>query len=269
MLICSTAIVAQTESKVIDFEVKNGEAVISASLHLPPDSMDAVPVVIVVPGSDRGNRDYFLPYIPVINSIGYAVALYDKQGVGKSTGKFIQVSSLNSKRTIKERAKIVSSLVGQLQDMNAVEGDKIGLLASSQGTWVASEVHKMTGKVAFIMNYSGGLASVGASDFYDGIMDDKTVSIADGNTRVQGFSGIAGYDPIDIIKEMQIPVLWMYGELDTSHPGFYDLTKLKAMNKSNFRLELLKNTTHELIDVNTNDISEEMINKSMEWMSSL
>ena len=260
---------AQAELEAIDFEVPNGKAVISASLHLPPEIDGKVPVVIVVPGSDRGTREYFLPYIPVINSVGYAVVLYDKQGVGKSTGDFIQVSSINSKQTIAERARIVSSIINYLKGIEAVNVKKIGLLCSSQGTWVASQVYHTTGDVAFIMNYSGGLASVGASDFYDETMDDETISIEDGNAKVGSFSGVRGFDPIEIIKEMDIPVLWVYGELDKSHPGLYDLSVLKEMDKPNFRLELLKNVTHDLIDITTNNISEEMIKVSMEWMSSL
>ncbi|MEZ4811852.1 MAG: hypothetical protein R2819_15960 [Allomuricauda sp.] len=265
----SLVTLAQAELKTIDFEVPNGDAVISASLHLPPEIDGKVPVVIVVPGSDRGTREYFLPYIPAINSVGYAVALYDKQGVGKSTGDFIQVSSMNSKQTIAERAKIVSSLIAYLKGLDTVDANKIGLLCSSQGTWVASEVYHTTGDVAFIMNYSGGVASVGASDFYDEQMDDEQLSIEDGNAKVGSFDGVKGYDPLDIVKEMEIPVLWVYGELDRSHPGLYDLSVLKELDKPNFRLELLKNVTHDLIDVTTNNISGEMIQISMEWMSSL
>nr|WP_299385504.1 hypothetical protein [Allomuricauda sp.] len=68
---------------------------------------------------------------------------------------------------------------------------------------------------------------------------------------------------------MDIPVLWMYGELDRSHPGLFDLDMLEKMNKPNFKLELLKDTTHELTNINTNEISQEIIQKSMAWMASL
>ncbi len=253
----------------LNFEVKNGLAVISASLHLPENQDGQVPVVIVVPGSDRGTRDYFLPFVPAINSIGYGVLLYDKQGVGKSTGSFIQVSSTNSKKTIAERAKIVASLIKYLQGLHSVSADQIGLLSSSQGTWVASEVYKTHGNVAFLMNYSGGVASVGASDYYDEQMDDASMTIENGNKLVNSFKGYHGFDPIKTIKRMDIPVLWMYGALDRSHPGLFDLETLNKMGKENFRLELLDNTTHELIDVTTNDISQEMVSRSMAWMSSI
>ena len=268
LLLCAQNVFGQYDPKIINFEVKNEGAIISASLHLPPEANGPFPTVIVVPGSDRGTREYFLPYVPAINEVGYAVVLYDKQGVGKSTGDFIQVSSRNSKKTIVERSKIVSSLVKHIRNLDTINGDKIGLLASSQGCWVASEVYR-TVEVAFIMNYSGGVASVGESDYYDEIMDDERVSVMDGNNKVKTFTGFKGFDAKNTIKKMEIPVLWMYGELDDSHPGFYDLETLKEMGKPNFRLELLKNTTHDLVDITTNEVSQDMINISMAWMASL
>lgn len=262
-------VLAQQQPQVLDFTIKNGTATISASLHMPAQQDIAVPVVLVVPGSDRGTREYFLPYVPAINGLGYAVALYDKQGVGKSTGSFIQVSSANSTTTIVERAEIVSQLVRHLQKMEAVAPSKIGLLTSSQGAWVGAEVHQKLGGLAFILNYSGGVASVGVSDFYDEMMDDETITVAEGNARVEKFNGLQGYDPLSSIKTMDIPTLWIYGELDRSHPILYDLKKLEEMGKQNFTLKLLKNMTHDLIDVTTENISQEMIETSMQWLSSL
>ena len=260
---------AQSNPTVLDLEVQHDDAVISASLHFPSELNGPVPVVIVVPGSDWGTREYFLPYVPAINDIGYAVLLYDKQGTGKSTGNFIQVSSVNSEKTIRERAEIVAALVHYLKNLDTVDTGKVGLLASSQGTWVAAEVYKSTGAIAFIMNYSGGVASVGASDFYDEQMDDAQLSIEDGNALVDSFSGIKGYDPLPIIAEMEIPVLWVYGELDRSHPGLYDKSMLEQLGKPNFQVNLLPNVTHDLIDTTTNDISGEMIQVSMSWLASL
>ncbi len=269
MLLCALYVKAQSNPTVLDLEVQHGDAVISSSLHFPLEMNEPVPVVIVVPGSDRSTREYFLPYVPAINDIGYAVLLYDKQGTGKSTGNFIQVSSKNSEKTIRERAEIVAALVQHLKSLDAVDAEKMGLLASSQGTWVAAEVYKTTGDIAFIMNYSGGVASVGTSDFYDEQMDDEQLSIEDGNAMVDSFSGIKGYDPLPVIEEMEIPVLWVYGELDRSHPGLYDKSMLDHLDKSNFQVNLLPNVTHDLIDTTTNDISGDMIQVSMSWLSSI
>jgi hypothetical protein len=261
--------IGQENLKGHEFEVHNGDITLSASLYLPDNDMSNYPVAIMVPGSADDTRESYLPYVPTIQSIGYAVVLYDKRGTGRSTGDFIKVSSTNSFKTIALRANDVSSIVDYLKKHPNIQKEKIGLLASSQGAWVASAVHKLTGDIGFIINYSGGVASVGESDYYDEIMDDASISIQEGNSKVNKFKGIIGFNPLPTIKKIEIPVLWIYGELDNSHPGRHDISVLKRMNKPNFSIQLLKNMNHDLIDVTTNSVSEEMINISMEWMSAL
>ena len=257
------------ENKGIDFEVVNNEVTISASIYLPSGVDHPVPAVIFIPGSAQETGDSYLPYVPIINGIGYAVVIYDKRGVGKSTGEMITVSSKNSERTIGLRAADVNSIVNYLINNSALNLDKIGLIASSQGAWVASELYKLNKNIGFIINCSGGVASVGASDYYDEIMDDPQLSIKKGNRKVRSFKNLAGFDPLPIIKQMTIPVLWLYGELDRSHPGLYDIRILKKLNKPNFKFDILEHTNHDLIDINTNTISEDLIKISLEWMSSL
>jgi len=250
-----------------DFEVTNGDITISASLYLPENSTSQFPVVIMVPGSAQDTRESYVPYVPVIQGIGYAVVLYDKRGTGRSTGDFVTVSSTNSKQTIRLRANDVSSIVEYLKNHPKIKKNSIGLLASSQGTWVASSVYNLTRDIDFIINYSGGVASVGESDYYDEIMDNDSMSIDEGNSRVSDFNGVKGFNPLSIIKKLEIPVLWVYGDLDQSHPGLHDISVLKGLNKSNFSIELIKNMNHDLIDITTNLISDDMIKISMEWMS--
>ena len=186
-----------------------------------------MPLIIVVPGSASETRESFLPYVPAITSTGYGIIIYDKRGTGKSTGEFIKVSSLNSKKMINLRAKDVRSIVNYAKNHPKIDANKIGLLASSQGAWVASELYKISKDIAFIMNYSGGVASVGASDYYDEIMDTPDQEIKEGNLMVEKFKGVNGFDPLPIIKKMKIPVLWVYGALDSSHPVFYDQSILE------------------------------------------
>ena len=260
---------SQSLSNSEEFEVSNKAVRISGSLYFPVSSVGEVPVVIVVPGSARETRESFLPYVPMINKLGNAVIIYDKRGTGKSTGQFINVSNLNSKKTIKLRAQDVGAIVKYAKKHPQINARQIGLLSSSQGVWVAMEVHKLTKDLAFLMNYSGGVASVGLSDHYDELMDDPELSIKEGNSRLGVFNGIHGFNPRSIIKKLKLPTLWVYGALDRSHPILYDVAILQRMNKPNFKVILLENMNHDLMDVATNSISGEMIKASMDYLSSL
>ncbi|WP_431130451.1 hypothetical protein, partial [Flagellimonas flava] len=75
-------------------------------------------------------------------------------------------------------------------------------------------------------NYSGGVGTVGPTDYYDEQMDDGSMTIENGNKLANSFKGYHGFDPIKTIKRMDIPVLCMYGALDRSHPGLFDLESL-------------------------------------------
>lgn len=55
----------------------------------------------------------------------------------------------------------------------------------------------------------------------------------------------------DIISNMTLPVLWVYGNEDRSHPARYDAAILENLNKSNFTIQIYPNANHELIDITT------------------
>ncbi len=260
---------AQDQIQGEEFEVQNHNVTISGTLFLPDSITSSIPVLVFIPGSSAGTREEFLPFVTPINNVGYGVVIYDKRGTGKSTGDFIKISSTTSDSLIRTRAGDVSKIIDYVGRHRRIDAKKIGVCASSQGTWVASALQEARGDLGFIINCSGGVASVGESDYYDEIMDAGTLTIEAGNNEVRNFSGFLGYDPKAVIQEMELPVLWIYGALDNSHPAFYDLAFLEKLGKPNFRFELLKNVNHNLVDVSTNSFSQELMEIAFDWMASI
>ena len=252
-----------------DFTVTNGEVSISGSLFFPSNAQEKVPVLLFIPGSSAETRETFMPFVKPITDFGCAVVIYDKRGTGKSTGDFIKISSKTSKELINERANDVAAIIEFLKSQNGIDPTKIGASASSQGTWVAHAVQRKNKSLGFLMYTSGGVASVGESDFYDETMDDESISIEEGNTRVTSFSGYQGFDPKPDLKDIDIPTIYMYGALDRSHPILYDISILEKLNNPNFKIHLLPNVNHNLIDVTTGQFSGEVMNKAFEWMGSI
>lgn len=267
-LLYAFLVIAQNQPQGEEFEVPNQDVTISGSLFLPDSLTEKLPVLVFIPGSSAGTREEFLPFVKPINDFGYGVVIYDKRGTGKSTGDFIRISSVTSDSLIRTRAADVSSIIDYVARHKRVDPKKIGVCASSQGTWVTSALQQERGDLGFIINCSGGVASVGQSDYYDEIMDAGTLTIEKGNTKVKDFTGFLGYDPKSVIKEMELPVLWVYGALDDSHPALFDIEFLKALKKPNFRFELLKNVNHNLVDVSTNSFSEALMELTFDWMAS-
>ncbi len=252
-----------------EFQVRNGEVQISGTLFYPEKAAQKVPVLIFIPGSAAETREAFLPYVKPITDSGCAVVIYDKRGTGKSTGDFIKISSKTSERLINERANDVLAIIKYLKSQERVDASKIGASASSQGTWVAHAIQRKSKSLGFLMCTSGGVASVGESDFYDEILDDEAVTIEEGNKQLSTFSGYHGFDPKPDLKDVDIPVVFIYGAMDRSHPILYDISVLKEMNKPNFEVHLLPNVNHDLIDISTGQFSNEVGNKAFEWMASI
>lgn len=68
--------------------------------------------------------------------------------------------------------------------------------------------------------------------------DDPNLSIDDAMNQLPDYDGPIGFDPIDIINTMSLPVLWIFGNEDRSHPVRYDVEVLANLSKSNFTVLL-------------------------------
>lgn len=72
-------------SGVFQSTVDNG--IIEGELFLP-EGEGPFPVIIIVPGSGLGPRAESEPFADLFNPVGHAVYIYDKRGIGGSTGSY-------------------------------------------------------------------------------------------------------------------------------------------------------------------------------------
>ncbi len=232
--------------------------VIEGELFLPPGS-GPFPVLIAVPGSGSDPRQNSQPIVDLFNPLGIAIYLYDKRGIGGSTGSYPLETPASQPEFLGARANDVLSIIKLMEDHIDIDNSKIGLLGSSQGAWVNSLVFNQSNRVSFIVMTSCGVASTGLENYYSELTDDPNVTLEEAYAQLGSFSGESGFDPLPIIQTMSIPVMWIFGAEDRSYPARYSVPILNDLKKSNFNVTLFQNTNHDLVDINTGELHARLI----------
>jgi pimeloyl-ACP methyl ester carboxylesterase len=125
-------------------------ATIAGTLVLPI-SKGKHPAVVFVPGSNALSRDESSPFreFDALIKKGIAILVYDKRGVGQSTGRWEDES-------FQDLADDVLAMVRFLKGHREIDHKKIGLWGFSQGGWIAPLAASRSKDIAFVVMTSGG-----------------------------------------------------------------------------------------------------------------
>lgn len=136
----------------VSFDGAKDEVVLSGTLTLP-ESMGPYPVVILIPGSGRIDRDEtvyghkpFLVLADYLTRHGIAVLRYDKRGCGDSSGNYETATSQDFSNDVLAAIEFLKSR----KDISL-----IGLVGHSEGGVIAPLVATKSKDVAFIVLMAG------------------------------------------------------------------------------------------------------------------
>lgn len=222
--------------RAADVTIDTGAVTLAATLLTPIDESPA-PAVIIIPGSGAATRNGSWNMYRNIGEYlverGVAVLLYDKRGVGGSTGDW-------ESETFDERAQDVAAMVTYLQSRAEIDPNRIGLIGHSQGAYIAPlVVAEYPSDVKFVVMLAGSGQKV-----WDQILtNERAESLGNGssedevNERVAGLEGqlqfiqelqspcralkahylcfVLDYDPTPALEQLTVPTLALYTELDT------------------------------------------------------
>ena len=168
---------SNTGSRQIELRVdSSGEVTLAGTLLLPAGA-GPFPAVVFTHGSEpgkRGDRGYRAT-ANVLLERGIAVLLFDKRGVGDSTGTYVEAPDLSVP------ADDVLAWVSLLESRNDIRTDSIGVLGWSQGGWVGPLAASRTPALAFVVSISGP----GVSPLEQNIYDKTNQMRASGATKEQ------------------------------------------------------------------------------------
>lgn len=244
-------------------------ATIEGTLFLPQGN-GPFPVVIIVPGSGSELREESAPFAELFNPQGHAVYTYDKRGIGGSTGTYPVETSTTQNEFLEARAEDVLGIIETLKKHRDIDPNKIGLMSASQGTWVAALVYQETQNLSQLIMASGGAVPTSYEFFYDTLLlNNPTLTVKEGHDRLAQFQGDPGFDPQDIFRSMDIPVLFVLGALDRSHPTLWEKDFIAALDKPNFTIHCYPDLGHELTDMDTGLVPQELLTNIIDWLEQL
>lgn len=131
-------------------QFRNGDVTLAGTL-VTPRSGGPHPAVVFVHGSGRQTRDSYRIFADHFAKHGIAGLVYDKRGVGESTGEFPRdtISSFS------DLANDALAGLGFLQSRPDIDADRIGLWGFSQGGWLGPLGASRSDKVAFVICVGG------------------------------------------------------------------------------------------------------------------
>lgn len=157
VIVAIISLCACEKTELIDFGLNEESIEFTHEGHIlkgilsKPEGIDHFPVVVFVHGdgpSDRYEQGYYKYIWKQLNEQGIACLAWDKQGVGQSSGNWLEQS-------IDDRAKEVVAAVQMLKERTDVE--KISLWGISQGAWVAPKAYVLDTSIAAVVLQSAAV----------------------------------------------------------------------------------------------------------------
>ena len=128
---------------------KNEDATLAGTL-LTPLTPGPHPAIVLLHGSGQLTRHSFGPYPHFFTSLGFAVLVYDKRGVGASTGTFFPRTAFYPEPYMRDAVAAVKFLKAR----GDISPNQIGLWGTSEGGMLTTHVAAVE-SVAFAINSSG------------------------------------------------------------------------------------------------------------------
>lgn len=149
---CDTPDIMIAEEEV---EFYNGKIKLSATL-LIPDKKGTHPAIAITHGSGRDSKSHagFIALANMLAKKGYVVLIFDKRGVGKSTGGYLETPDMAVP------AGDLVEAIKYLKTRKEVDKSRMGVYGHSQGGWVAPLASTICKDISFVVVACGGGTSV-------------------------------------------------------------------------------------------------------------
>jgi len=134
----------------------NGDVTLAGTL-IRPTTAGPYPAIVMIHGSGPQGRPNMRPVADFLAQLGIAVLIYDKRGVGASTGDW----------THSAFADLVEDALAGLRLLRArpdIRAEQIGLWGRSQGGWLGPLAASRSDDVAFVISVVGPAVSVFQQD---------------------------------------------------------------------------------------------------------
>lgn len=213
--------------------------------------------IVFIHGSGRQERNPKLA--KNFASQGIAALVYDKRGVGKSEGIYVQDGNISEKNLnlLADDAVAAIDLLGKHKRMNGIP---VGFVGISQAGWIIPLAAIKSPITKFLGLWSGPVCKVSEEDIYSTYTSDQDFNKLPSFEQVQKATKESyvwperfgkDIDPSESLIELDIPGFWIFGTNDGSIPVDLSISRLKTLanqGKNNYDYVVFSNTGHENID---------------------
>ena len=223
-------------------QFRNGSVSLEGTIYLP--ALPSRTAIVLANGSEDNDRHSFgdLPYI--LANHGLVVLAYDKRGTGESGGSW-QDAGLD------QLADDLLAGVAALRARPDLRIDRVGIIGTSEGGWVAPLAASRTSGIAFIAAISGGSSTKGETFIYkdrrraeeqglsgaalDSVVRSSRQIIEASRKRVAadsaptGFDRRVTYDPTEDWQKFRGPILSLGGEFDVLEDATQSADRLRRI----------------------------------------
>jgi pimeloyl-ACP methyl ester carboxylesterase len=146
--VCPTLAWAQSSS---DQKISVRGAVLAATLTLPAGT-GPYPALVLLGGSGPSTRQSLKKFSDQLNAEGFATLVFDKRGVGESTGSWTSAS-------FDDNVADAAAAIAALQQDSHIDRRRVGVWGVSQTGWFIPAIAVRTPSLAFAVVLTGGGAT--------------------------------------------------------------------------------------------------------------
>jgi dienelactone hydrolase len=224
----------------------NRGAHLVGTLYLP-DRPGKHPGIVWVHGGGPGTRQQMAMFGEHFARTGYVVAIFDKRGIGDSTGHYEPATIRPANLDL--LASDASAALTLLAERPEARADMTGFVGTSAGGWVTAKAAVLNGHAAFMLLISGATVpthshirweafhlfqgrdpkaalsqtslAVGLKSFVRGdVPEGMSIDQAFDEAQKLSFDiSFADYDPMVDLRKLDIPGLWLDGDRDWTIPA--------------------------------------------------
>lgn len=254
-----------------EIAINNHEITLHAAYYTPKQKEDLKGALVIVHGSAPTTHEDVTYYTRIGTRLGMAVLAYDKRGVGKSEGQYRSFTVEGSKKWFRTLASDVLACYTWLYERPELKDKKIGLLGGSQAGWIMPLAASQNSNINFIVIGEGVAVSAGEENYFSqltGDGDQSGISIEAAHEELKKFSGEKGFDPRNLLRELNTPTLWILGTDDPVIPVDATLGALQDLNNPAFQIELLENGNHDFVNTKTGK-SYDLLEVIKPWLTDI
>jgi hypothetical protein len=184
-----------------EVEATNGDVRLAGSIWMPGGGAP-IGLIMMAPGSgpsDRSNDTLFEPIRDHFRGLGFAVASFDKRGVGGSTGSWLDADIADQAADLIAGHSAVAGVLGPLPT---------GYFGHSQGGWVVVEAARHA-TIDFVITNSGPGVTPRVQEMYS--TGNRLAETAD-DVRVRAMAVFDELmDRVEAVEPFETASAWMAG----------------------------------------------------------